>query len=373
MAGLVVALGALVMPAVALANVDMSVSTISGPDQIGRGHNGSFDFDVTNNGTDAASNVSVTADSSSQLTFSSSSDSGSTSYTPGFAGNTLTFTATTPVAPGATHHFSLAYTGNAEGAATITVDVSTSSSDSNSQNDQSVKSLAVTGLTATPSPASFGSTAIGSISPAQHVTITNTTTTGVTLSALSTDVLALDDFLVSPGTCVPGTLAAGTSCAVVARFAPSALGNRSSGFTLPQSDGTLTNPHVVLSGTGVAPPTVEGPQGPQGQQGQPGPQGLPAFKLIVEPLATRIRAVAGHRVRFSYVSTITADAQLDVLRGGRRVARVKGGAGPGLNRLVWNGRTGRAKAKPGRYTLRLTAVNGSQTAVARTALALTRR
>jgi hypothetical protein len=52
---------------------------------------------------------------------------------------------------------------------------------------------------------------------------------------------------------------------------------------------------------------------------------------------------------------------------------VTGSAQTGLNKLRWNGKAGRKAAKAGRYTLRLTAVSGDQTATATAKLTLRKR
>jgi hypothetical protein len=60
------------------------------------------------------------------------------------------------------------------------------------------------------------------------------------------------------------------------------------------------------------------------------------------------------------------------LLGSKRVARIRGAARTGGNKLRWNGRTGGKAAKAGNYKLRLQLVNGDQTATANAGLKLTR-
>jgi DNA-binding beta-propeller fold protein YncE len=121
------------------------------------------------------------------------------------------------------------------------------------------------------------------------------------------------------------------------------------------------------------PPGADGVQGPAGPQGPAGAQGPPAFKLVVALFSRNLKGVAGKRVRLGYVSTLAASAQLDVLKGTKRVSRTRGRARVGANTIAWNGRIGRKLAKPGLYRLRLTAVNGSQRATQTASLRVRRR
>jgi DNA-binding beta-propeller fold protein YncE len=150
----------------------------------------------------------------------------------------------------------------------------------------------------------------------------------------------------------------------------------------PGTDGTDgTNGADGAQGpTGAAgqqgPPGADGARGPAGPQGPGGPagaQGPPAFKLVVALFSRNLKGVAGKRVRLGYVSTLAASAQLDVLKGAKRVARARGRARVGANTIAWNGRIGRKLAKPGLYRLRLTAVNGSQKATQTATLRVRRR
>jgi hypothetical protein len=108
---------------------------------------------------------------------------------------------------------------------------------------------------------------------------------------------------------------------------------------------------------------VPGAQGPAGSDGIPGAQGPPAFKLVVALFEAKLRGAPGKRVKVRYVSTLAAGVKLEVLKGRKAVARVSGQARAGANTITWNGRKGKKPAAPGLYRLRLTAVNGSQTAI----------
>jgi len=96
-----------------------------------------------------------------------------------------------------------------------------------------------------------------------------------------------------------------------------------------------------------------GPTGPGGPAGPAGPQGQPAFRLLAVLGSAGFRARRGKAVRVRYVSTLAASARLDVLRKGKRVARVRGTAKLGPNRLKWNGKARGRAAAAGKYKLRL--------------------
>ena len=51
-------------------------------------------------------------------------------------------------------------------------------------------------------------------------------------------------------------------------------------------------------------------------------------------------------------------AALEVFKGRKRVARVTGTAKVGRNKIAWNGKQGRKKAKAGKYILRLAVTGG---------------
>jgi hypothetical protein len=93
-----------------------------------------------------------------------------------------------------------------------------------------------------------------------------------------------------------------------------------------------------------------GALGPAGPTGATGPA---AFKLVVAPMATSLRAVAGARVKLRYIATTAATATLTVTKGTRKIATVKGAAVAGANAITWNGRAGRRRAAPGAYRLAL--------------------
>jgi hypothetical protein len=101
-----------------------------------------------------------------------------------------------------------------------------------------------------------------------------------------------------------------------------------------------------------------GPAGPAGTNGLRGDQGEPALKLLAAVVNPKLRARTGKRVSVDYLSTAPGSAALEVFKGKTRVARVTGSAKLGRNKIAWNGKRGRKKAKPGRYTLRLSVTGG---------------
>jgi NHL repeat len=100
-----------------------------------------------------------------------------------------------------------------------------------------------------------------------------------------------------------------------------------------------------------------GPQGPAGSQGPAGPAGSqgPAGPAARAPLAlaladTRLSVRARRPVTLRYAATDSAGVQLQVMRGRRTLARARGQARSGANRIRV-----RAPRKAGRYRLRLAA------------------
>jgi hypothetical protein len=107
-----------------------------------------------------------------------------------------------------------------------------------------------------------------------------------------------------------------------------------------------------------------GPQGPAGPQGDPGPQGLPglngaagqpAVKLLLAIPLTKVTAKRGKTVKLGYLTTAGAKSTLEVRKGKKVVATVKGAAKEGRNTIKWNGKVGRKAAAAGNYTLVLSA------------------
>jgi 6-phosphogluconolactonase (cycloisomerase 2 family) len=117
-------------------------------------------------------------------------------------------------------------------------------------------------------------------------------------------------------------------------------------------------------------PATSGPVGPPGAAGATGP---PAFKLEVALFEARLRAPIGSRVRLRYVSTLSGNVQLSVLRKAKTVARVTGKALAGANAITWSGRVGKKAAAAGLYKLSLRTTNGDQTVTRSASLQLVPR
>ena len=117
----------------------------------------------------------------------------------------------------------------------------------------------------------------------------------------------------------------------------------------------------------LGPPAAVGATGPGGLAGPVGPAG-PAFdRLAVAIGADRFRARRRARVTVRYAATRAATIQCDVMRGGRRVARVTARARKGRNTIRL-----RAPARAGRYTIRLIATTPAQRATDRARLTVAR-
>jgi uncharacterized repeat protein (TIGR01451 family) len=320
-----------------------------------------YNVTVRNNGPDSADNVDVDVTPPAGLFQFVSAPPGSTQV-----GDKVTLHLGT-IAPAGTASASTIWKGIHPGTGPATANAEAVGTDSPDQNNHATLPMTVTGLTL--SGGAFPDQIIGTAGPLTPVVITNhsSVTTTPSLTPGSGDV---GDFALA-GTC-PAPLAPETACTLNFRFFPSALGARLAHFTFSGSggvDGVTTD----LTGTGIPFPTIAGPTGPQGPAGPAGPAGAPAFKLVVVPVSSKLRARTGKKVTFSYVSTLDAQTTLDVLKGSKRVARVRGQAKTGVNKLRWSGKVGRKAASAGSYKLRLTAVNGDQKATASSKLTLTRR
>jgi hypothetical protein len=109
------------------------------------------------------------------------------------------------------------------------------------------------------------------------------------------------------------------------------------------------------------PAGTPGPAGPAGPVGSAGPQGAPGQVVVRDRLAAalatdRSSGRAKRRLAVRFVTTVRALVTLELRRGSRVVAKVAGQVGPGRAQLTF-----KRLPKSGRYTLRLTAVAGSET------------
>ena len=176
------------------------------------------------------------------------------------------------------------------------------------------------------------------------------------------------DFLVASDTCSRRPIAPGTNCAVSVRFAPQVRGSRQATLGFSTNDPGNRTFAVALEGIGGDPPAGPagapgslGTAGPTGATGSPGPAGSVGApgadrELLAAALAAdRHRAARGTRLRLRYVTTVAAAVTIELRRGRRIVTRSRRTAARGRNTIVL--RLPRAR---GRYTLRLTAIAGSQ-------------
>ncbi|WP_051324754.1 NHL repeat-containing protein [Candidatus Solirubrobacter pratensis] len=136
-----------------------------------------------------------------------------------------------------------------------------------------------------------------------------------------------------------------------------------------------TGPAGPAGATGQAGATGPvGATGPAGATGAPGPAGAtgaagPAFGRLAVALAVdRLRARPRQGLTLRYAATTKATVELRLLRGTRRVARIRGNASNGRNTIRL-----RAPRRAGRYWLTLTAVSGDgQRTIDRARLTITR-
>lgn len=345
-----IAILVLAAPAPALAvSADAGVTMTDSPDPAREQGNVTYTITAANNGPSPAS-VRVELPLPAGLTFVSASLSqGSVSL---LAGNTLRYDFGS-IANGASATANAVYSRDHPGTSTATATASlptVGDTDPNAANNSASQSTTFRGLTA--APIAFGDQFLGTLSPGRTVTITNFATTPVTLNPLTATGAAPSDFLNFGDTCSAATLAVDASCVVTLRFAPGALGNRSETLNAAPTAGAVDPLPLSISGRGVPLPTNQGPPGPA------------AFKLVIATAQGRLGATVGRRVTVAYASTLRASVRLDVLKGRKRIASVRRRARVGGNTISWNGRRRGKSVQPGRYRLRLTARNGTQTATA---------
>ena len=134
------------------------------------------------------------------------------------------------------------------------------------------------------------------------------------------------------------------------------------GLTSDRPQIAISYPAVPLPEGPAGPAGPQGPAGPSGPQGPAGPQGQPGSvvtiqRLILAAFDDRLRVRPGARLTLRYVATVPTAVELAVRRGRRTVARVRGRAKAGRNRLAL-----RAPSATGRYTLALQARADGQSA-----------
>jgi hypothetical protein len=152
------------------------------------------------------------------------------------------------LAAGATCQVTVQLTPSAPGARGATLGVSATPGGASSA------TLTGTGFTSAllsmnPTSADFGSTAVGSTSSAQMLTITNTG--GSPSGMMSTSITGVDaaDFANVADTCHNQVLGAGQQCQVTIEFAPSSDGAKNATLSVSATPGGA--PSAALSGTGL--------------------------------------------------------------------------------------------------------------------------
>jgi hypothetical protein len=126
-------------------------------------------------------------------------------------------------------------------------------------------------LTLDPTPVNFVSTALGTSSPTQTVTLTNGPEK-MSITGLSLGGSAPDDFVIGHDGCTRTDLAPGASCSFDVSFAPVQTGTRSATVTV--AGGTVGNTYPTLALSGVAAGSPVNPAGLT-DQGDPGTPNAP--------------------------------------------------------------------------------------------------
>lgn len=235
-------------------------------------------------------------------------------------------------------------------------------------------------LSIAPSPLTFNTTPLDTLSAAEQVTLTNGTIE-TSIPSLSVSGSALDDFVIVNDHCSGADLAASSSCTFDVRFAPSQGGARTAtlavnGATLGQSYPTLTlngtggslpagpagqtGPSGLAGSTGAAGST--GPAGPTGPRGPAGQVELVTCKTVTTHTGHPSQATRRQKCTATLVSgpvkftTAGSAVHATISRGRARVATatavpLKSG---GWRLLI----AGSRPMRPGAYTLTLHTANG---------------
>lgn len=138
---------------------------------------------------------------------------------------------------------------------TRTATLSFNDSDGNSPQTIALSGLGTSGVVAaTPSSLAFASTAVGSSSPAQSVTLSNGNTSPISVSSVTVSGANASDFVLSGITC-GASVSVGASCSATVVFKPSAAGTRAASLTF--TDSAASSPQTVaLSGAGGVTPAT---------------------------------------------------------------------------------------------------------------------
>jgi len=365
-----VAVAALAAPTTALAvTSDLGVTIGSSENPAAEEDSFVWTLVVTNSGPDAALDVQVSFTGPAPIAHfvSANPEQGSAMTQPDSGMIWTVGTVASGTARTMTVQYLADHPGTAHSVATTTFNPAGGQSDPASGNNMATLDQVVTGLTL--SDGTFGDQSLGTMGPVKSMTLTNKAGGTITVGTANLGGANPADFFPFLLGCDGATLAPSESCTLGARFAPSDLGARAGTLTVAPVSGAIDPATMVLSGNGVPLPVNTGPPGPAGPQGA---KGDPAFKLVLAAALAKLQARLGRPVVVGYASTLSARVVLDVLKGKKRVARVRGRARTGANRIKWNARIRRKPAAAGRYTLRLTATSGDQTARATVRLRIVR-
>jgi hypothetical protein len=166
---------------------------------------------------------------------------------------------------------------------------------------------------------SFGQVSVGNVSVTQTMTVTNTGSVPLKLGRGAFGGVNPGSFLRPTDSCSDATVAPGATCHVGLLFRPSARGDQSATFTLP--DNSVASPHVVaLSGTGIQPIAVTSASsidfGAQ-EVGKPGPsQTVSLTNTGNDALVVSATTISGENAReFSTISNTCTGVTLSAHGG----------------------------------------------------------
>ncbi len=210
-------------------------------------------------------------------------------------------------------------------------------------------------LTRGPAALNFAAQPKSILSDAQDITLTNTGGVQVKIDTVEVTGSNPGDFVVSSDGCRGHQLLAGfnDACTIRVRFAPTVTGARTATLRIVDENAIVHT--TTLSGSGAELPTgPAGPTGATGAAGPAGPQGPAGTPSLVVRLYAGfaqdpVTAKAKRRFRVRYVLTRSALVTIDVLKGTKRLQRVKQTTPAGRSSVLVTA------LRPGKYTLKLTA------------------
>lgn len=358
----ILVLALLALPASAWATTSDLALEATAPESTPEEGSFSLAITVTNNGPEDAQHVylefTIPPSEATFISATPSQGSGSLNLATGVLGFNFG-----TIANGNSANLTMTYHAKARGTIETTPTVSfnpiESQEDPDTTNNAVTTDIPVTGIAAT--PPSFADQPLGTIGPAQIVTVTNESGESVTFGSLPVTGAAAPDFFSTSiaNPCPGATLGVGGSCQLALRFAPGALGAQGAQIELAPVSGPIDPLELDLTGNGIPLPVDTGPAGPQGPTAT---VTATAFKLTLASAVKRLSRRHGRGVVLRYASTSDAHVVLDVLKGKKRVARIESSARQGANRIRWSGKSHHKVAKKGLYTLSLTATSGDQAA-----------